>query len=446
MPNTYVALKTETVAVATSSVTFSSIPTGYTDLVLVVNGAVTSGTANWVLQVGNGSVDTGSNYSETDLWGTGSAAQSARGSNQTSILLNSYGYLDTVFRANAICHIMNYSNTTTNKTILARANNSDNGVHAGVGLWRSTVAINTIKIAASASTFVVGTTFNLYGIANADQGAAKATGGIITEDSQYWYHTFGASGTFTPKQALTVDYLVVAGGGGGCQGGGGAGGARCTVGATGGGGLLESAISVLSSTPYAITVGAGGTAGTNTSSSGATSGSNSVFSTITSTGGGRGGIFITNSGESGLSGGSGGGGGGADTAPAGSGGARATSPIQGFAGGNGVASATNGGGGGGGAGVLGGNAVSGSNGGAGGNGITTSISGLSATYAGGGSGGCSIQTSGGTGGGGFGGGANANGGPATVNTGGGGGGGGNTSGGRAGGNGGSGIVIVRYAK
>jgi hypothetical protein len=164
MANTYVALATNTLGTAASSVTFSSIPGTYTDLVLVCNGAVTSGTANWVLQIGNGSVDTGSNYSETDLWGTGSAAQSARGSNQTSILLNSYGYLDTVFRANAISHIMNYSNTTTYKTILARANNADNGVHAGVGLWRSTVAINTIKIAASASTFVTGSTFSLYGI------------------------------------------------------------------------------------------------------------------------------------------------------------------------------------------------------------------------------------------------------------------------------------------
>jgi len=161
---TYTPIARQVLASATSSITFSSISSDYTDLVLVCNGAVTSGTANWVLQIGNGSVDTGSNYSETDLWGTGSAAQSARGSNQTNILLNSYGYLDTVFRANAISHIMNYSNTTTYKTILAKANNADNGVHAGAGLWRSTVAINTIKIATSASTFVTGSTFTLYGI------------------------------------------------------------------------------------------------------------------------------------------------------------------------------------------------------------------------------------------------------------------------------------------
>ena len=162
--STYTPIATTTLGSAAASYTFSSIPSTYTDLVLITNGAVSSGTANWVLQVGNGSVDTGTNYSETDLWGTGSAAQSARGSNQTSVLLNSYGYLDTVFAANVVCSLMNYANTTTYKTILTRANNAANGTHAGVGLWRSTSAINTIKVAASASTFVTGTTFTLYGI------------------------------------------------------------------------------------------------------------------------------------------------------------------------------------------------------------------------------------------------------------------------------------------
>jgi hypothetical protein len=53
----------------------------------------------------------------------------------------------------------------------------------------------TVKVASGSMTG----TATLYGIANADQGAAKATGGIITEDSQYWYHTFGASSAFIPN-------------------------------------------------------------------------------------------------------------------------------------------------------------------------------------------------------------------------------------------------------
>jgi hypothetical protein len=165
--STYTPIATTTLGSAAASYTFSSIPSTYTDLVLITNGAVTSGTANWVLQVGNGSVDTGTNYSETDLWGTGSTAASARGSNQTNILLNSYGYLDTTYSSNVICNLLNYSNATTYKTFIQRANNAANGTHAGVGLWRSTSAINVIKISASASTFVAGSTFTLYGIAAA---------------------------------------------------------------------------------------------------------------------------------------------------------------------------------------------------------------------------------------------------------------------------------------
>ncbi len=78
-------------------------------------------------------------------------------------------------------------------------------------------------------------------------------GGIITEDSQYWYHTFGASGAFIPKQSLTCDILQIAGGGGGGFTRGGAGGA---------GGLLLHSAQSLTATSYNVTVGAGGAAGT----------------------------------------------------------------------------------------------------------------------------------------------------------------------------------------
>lgn len=160
---TYSLIASQTLGTANTTVTFSSIPATFTDLILITNGAVSSGAANWNLQVGNGSVDTGTNYSETDLWGTGSVAASARGSNQSNILLNSYGYLDTTFSANVICNLLDYSNTTTYKTFIQRANNATNGTHVGVGLWRSTAAINTIKIM-TGNTFVTGTTFKLYGI------------------------------------------------------------------------------------------------------------------------------------------------------------------------------------------------------------------------------------------------------------------------------------------
>jgi hypothetical protein len=436
MPNTYTELRKTTVATATSSVTLDLTGiSGYTDLVLVISGTNTTSAQNVGLRF-NG--DTTSLYSRTSVYGDGTSALSTRDSNQTSIFATYYG----TTQATAIIQIMNYSNATTFKTIISRSNDPASALNATVGLYRSTSAITSLTVIPLSTTFAVGSTFSLYGIANADQGAAKATGGIITEDSQYWYHTFGASGTFTPKVALTCDYLVLAGGAGGGAsaandsgggGGGGAGGFRTSI---GGSPLSLTAIN------YPVTIGAGGAGGVYASGAG-TRGVDSVFSSITSNGGGGGAPYNIN-GTSGTYGSGGGGGGGINiTATTGTSG-------QGNNGGNGAQFSA---GGGGGAGANGTASVNGGGGGNGGAGSASSITGSSVTYAGGGGGGAynNPAGTGGTGGGGSGGanGISQNGVAGTVNTGsgGGGGGGGFGSGARgAGGAGGSGVVIIRYSK
>ena len=103
-----------------------------------------------------------------------------------------------------------------------------------------------------------------------------------------------AAGTWPgASTALSVNFLVVAGGGGGAgvlspeenAGGAGAGGFRTSAGPSGGGGSAESPIDISTLTNYTVTVGAGGAAGGSGGASGS-QGSNSVFSTITSIGGG----------------------------------------------------------------------------------------------------------------------------------------------------------------
>jgi len=428
-----------------STVTFANIPQTYTDLVVIVRPAQgTQGECDMWIRVGGGSIDTGSNYSGTYLDADGANATTRRETSQTRWRAEYNGYPDTsVGNTTNIIQFINYSNKTTYKNALIRSNSPATGLDAIVQLWRSTSAIDTISFNQSTNTFVdsnflVGTTFDIYGIDAQGSAQAKATGGhTIIRDANYWYHIFNSSGTFTPTQAITTDYLVVAGGGGGnlashSGGGGGAGGMRCTVDATGGGGPLESALSLTAGTAYTVTVGAGGAVGGN--------GYNSAFSTITSTGGGAGGGTASD----GSSGGSGGGGGTQGDGVTYYGGARTSSPVQGNNGGTGrhINGVSQGAGGGGGAGAVGGNSA-GSNGGAGGNGVASSISGSSVTYAGGGGGGAdSTGGSGGSGGGGTGGtGSNATAG--AVNTGGGGGGARYTSSYAAAG--GSGIVIIRYA-
>jgi hypothetical protein len=165
--NTYVPIATYTVPSAQASYTFTSISGSYTDLVLVANGSTVS-SSNITLRVGNNSIDSGSNYSYTILNGNGTSATSVRYSTQTQIQpSNDDAYWNATVAGTMVIHFQNYSNTTTNKTILSRANHASLGVAANVGLWRSTVAINQIFIGGASQNFVAGSTFSLYGIKGA---------------------------------------------------------------------------------------------------------------------------------------------------------------------------------------------------------------------------------------------------------------------------------------
>jgi len=455
--STYSPIASQTLGSAAASVTFSSIPQGYTDLVLVANFATS--TSDYVQIILN-SDTTVSNYSGTYILGNGTSAASGRytGANGAYWLGGSTQTATTVGNGMARYMFQNYSNSTTYKTVLQRADSAGSAAGSMVGLWRNTAPITSITFQiVNGQTINSGSTFSLYGIQVGDKAQKAQGGNIVTSDGTYVYHTFTSSGSFTTNQALTVDYLVVAGGGGGGRsdgagaGGGGAGGLRSTVTATGGGGSLESALSLTASTNYTVTVGAGGTGGT--SSASPTQGSNSIFSTITSTGGGKGGHrTLAGTFQAAGTGGSGGGGSG-EVSTSGA----AGTANQGYAGGNGGNSGANyGGGGGGGAGAVGANGT-GSTGGNGGAGVAVAISGSSVTYAGGGGAGGYINGftagTGGSGGGGNGGsapsttgGTPGDAGNGTVSLGGGGGGGSSsTTVFKGGGAGGSGVVIIRYA-
>jgi hypothetical protein len=59
-------------------------------------------------------------------------------------------------------NFLNYSNTTTYKTILSRSNRAEQATEAFVGLWRNSAAITSISIASA--TFTTNSIFTLYGI------------------------------------------------------------------------------------------------------------------------------------------------------------------------------------------------------------------------------------------------------------------------------------------
>lgn len=279
---------------------------------------------------------------------------------------------------------------------------------------------------------------------------ATSTGGTITTSGAYRIHTFqyAQTGTaFTPSGSGDVEYLVV---------GGGAGGAQQHSGGGGAGGMRTGTLSVTSGTPYTITVGGGGASqpnvgGCSNHTTPAGNGGSSIFSTITSYGGGYPGCyntFIPYQGPNGS-----GGGGRNSTVPQDGGPATAG---QGYAGGASDYNHIGGGGGGAGSvGISGASKQSNQSQKSGGDGLSSSISGTATFYAGGGGGGShNVNTpmTGGSGGGGNGGRAPSAGGDilATQGTDGLGGGGGGNGGcepnhpGYPPARGGHGVVIIRY--
>ena len=162
MPVTYEKIATNTLGSAAASVTFSSISSAYTDIVVVVQAAVTTGSVALRMQFNS---DTGANYSSTWLTGNGTAASSSRSTGNTYMKIDeNTGMNTTLGQGLNLINVMNYANATTYKTVLTRPNRADLGVDAFVGLWRSTAAINAITLLTSSSTFVAGSTFTLYGI------------------------------------------------------------------------------------------------------------------------------------------------------------------------------------------------------------------------------------------------------------------------------------------
>ena len=374
--------------------------------------------------------------------------------------------------AGSIVAFKDYANTWDNNAVTLVPNGSDKigGIAANSVLETESQSVTLIFTDSTRGWIDIhDSTSNIQGA----QFIAATGGTVTTVCTNFKVHTFTSPGTFCVSSAgnsagsNTVSYIVVAGGGGtdrgnpGAIGGGGGGGFREGLGVNDSytGSPLRAPTGVpVTATGFPITVGAGGTGGAPcTPTSAATQGSSSIFSTITSAGGGKANVGTPGPGA----GGSGGGGPTGGTDPAtfiGAGNTPPVSPPQGNPGGLGLSTCGPGspftymGGGGGGA-TAAGTAASPPAAGAGGAGATTSINGSPNSFSGGGGGGSGKEPAGrdvpagagGTGGGGAGG-ARANGTAGTVNTGGGAGGAGYGPSGtiRSGAAGGSGIVIIRY--
>lgn len=164
MASTYDPIATTTLGSAASSITFSSISSAYTDLRVVMVASITGGSDDLKLQFNS---DTGTNYSDTILKGNGTSATSRSNTSGTFAYLDWDGALSTTWSMYTT-DVFSYAGSTY-KTILSTSSadkNGSGGLDRIVSLWRSTSAINTIKLF-SGTNFATGTTATLYGILKA---------------------------------------------------------------------------------------------------------------------------------------------------------------------------------------------------------------------------------------------------------------------------------------
>jgi hypothetical protein len=157
---TYKPLATVTLGSSAASVTFSNIPATYKDLILVAS-TKTGVTTDNSFRV-NG--DSGGNYNNVVMFGTGSSTGSNSFANET---FNYMDYSNSTNYGASISHFMDYSATDKHKTILNRYGTGENVVVARATRWASTTAITSITLfggVLGSQSWQSGSTWALYGI------------------------------------------------------------------------------------------------------------------------------------------------------------------------------------------------------------------------------------------------------------------------------------------
>lgn len=158
---------------AAASVTFSSIPSSYDHLYLLISArSAGSGTSGYIRTQLNS--DTGSNYSYTRLTASTATPSSTRGTSQTALgywAITADGNLADTF-GTVKAWIPNYANTSNFKQVLSESVRENNSVtdwlwtvRSEAGLWQSTAAIDTIHmVETDGEDFMQYSSFTLYGV------------------------------------------------------------------------------------------------------------------------------------------------------------------------------------------------------------------------------------------------------------------------------------------
>ena len=173
MASTYTLISSQVLASSASSVTFSSIPATYTDLVLRASAKISTTTSYFTSVTLNFNGDTASNYSDTYLWGYNTTVSSSSDNSDVKMYLggidNSTASVANVFGFTEL-YIPSYlasQNKPISNSNISEINSTVNWSNrTTAGLYRSTAAITSITLTPISDNFVTNSSFYLYGIKN----------------------------------------------------------------------------------------------------------------------------------------------------------------------------------------------------------------------------------------------------------------------------------------
>jgi hypothetical protein len=170
-------IESKTLATATASIEFTSIPQTFTDLVMVISARSSRATEirDEVQIQFNG--DTSSNYSTRTLRGSGSAAISNTGGTTalTRLDVPASGATSNTF-GNQSVYIPNYTSAVAKSAStdsVMENNATESYQYIIAGLWNNTAAITSILLKPEVGQFTTGSMVSLYGI-------LKGSDGIVT--------------------------------------------------------------------------------------------------------------------------------------------------------------------------------------------------------------------------------------------------------------------------
>ena len=169
MPDTFIKIASVTVGSGgAATISFSSIPSTYTDLCLKISGRNTQPSSILYLTF-NGS---SSGYSYRRLYGNGSSAASDSASSQSSIAFIAFQvstYTASTFSSSEV-YVPNYAGSNNKSVSIDEVteNNATLSVAAlDAGLWANSAAITSITLTPDSSgNFAQYSTATLYGIKN----------------------------------------------------------------------------------------------------------------------------------------------------------------------------------------------------------------------------------------------------------------------------------------